>query len=205
VADADKLPSDGEREPFFASVVEREVLAKHRRALLVVGGNHLRRGIRTTSGELVPATDPNQPSAGTLIANRHPGALFVVLPFSSVIAAYQSLPRGVLERLAQTLGLWPVPSIATVANTWLGPQTMPDRALDPTSTFQDQADAVLWVGPDEALTCARADPAVPVRRLGLLDPRVGQPSLGCPIPWACYLTVAALAARAARLGRLSAA
>ena len=160
IADADKLPTDGDREPFLANVIEREVLAKHRRALIVVGGNHLRRGIRTTSGGLVPPKDPDQPSAGTLIAHRHSNSLFVVLPFSSVSAAIQSLPRGIPDRLVQTLAPWPVPSIAAVANTWLAPQPMPDRALDLDSPFQDQADAILWLGPDEALTCARADPAL---------------------------------------------
>lgn len=159
-ADAAKVPSGDERETFYAGVVEREVLAKHRRALLVVGGNHLRRGIRTGPSDMDPPKDPNQPSAGTLLANRHPGSLYVIVPVSAVSAAIQSLPRGIPERLMQTLTPWPVPSIASLANTWLGPQTMPDRALDPTSTFQDQADAILWVGPDEALTCARADPAL---------------------------------------------
>jgi hypothetical protein len=37
---------------------------------------------------------------------------------------------------------------------------MPLRALDPNSTYQDQVDAVFWLGPDENQTCARADPAI---------------------------------------------
>jgi hypothetical protein len=160
VADAGKLPPGDRRETFYAEVVEREVLAKERRALLVVGGNHLRRGIHTGPSDMSPPLDPNQPSAGTLLANRHPRSLFVILPYTAVSAAIHSLPPGIPERLAQTLASWTAPSIATLAKTWLGPQTMSDRALDPNSTFQDQADAILWLGPDEALTCARADPAL---------------------------------------------
>jgi hypothetical protein len=159
-ADADLVPTGDLRETYYAAVVEQEVLAKHRQALLVCGGNHLRRGIRTTPGGLVPPNDPDQPSAGTLLDDRHPGALFVVLPFATYNAAVHSLPPGVPERVAETLAAWPVPSLAALANTWLGPQTMPDRALDPGSTFHDQADAILWLGSDSAQTCARADPAL---------------------------------------------
>jgi hypothetical protein len=159
-ADADKVPTGDQRETFYAGVVEREVLAKQRRALLVAGGNHLRRGIRTTPGGLVPPRDPNQPSAGTILAAHPRRSLFVILPFATFNADIYSLPAGVPERVEEALASWPVPSFTALANTWLGPQTMPNRALDPNSTFQDQADGILWLGTDDALTCARADPAL---------------------------------------------
>jgi hypothetical protein len=159
-ADADLVPTGDQRETFYAGVVEREVLARHRRALLVAGGDHLRRGIRTTPGGLIPPKDPNQPSAGTLLADRHPGSLYVILPFSAVNSAIQSLPRGVPERLTRTMTPWPVPSIAALDGTWVAPQPMPDRALDPASTISDQSDAILWEGTDDSLTCVRADPAL---------------------------------------------
>ncbi|GAA5026531.1 hypothetical protein [Actinopolymorpha pittospori] len=159
-ADADRVPTGDQRETFYAGVIEREVLAKRRRALLVAGGNHLRRGIRTTSGGLVPPVDPNQPSAGTILANHHRRSLFVILPFATFNADIYSLPVGTPARVEETLASWPVPSFTALTGTWLGRQTMPDRALDPNSTFQDQADAILWLGIDDALTCARADPAL---------------------------------------------
>src|SRR5262245_9392192 len=60
------------RDTHFAEVVEREVLARNRRALLVTGSGHL---------ELRGPLDAHLPgglSAGALIAQRHPGALAVV-------------------------------------------------------------------------------------------------------------------------------
>ncbi|WP_433435895.1 hypothetical protein [Nonomuraea sp. CA-141351] len=159
-ADAGKLPTEDKRETFYADVVEREVLAKRRRALLFIGGGHLRRGVHTTPGGLIPPDNPDQPSAGTILAEKHPGSLYVVLPFSTVNSAIASLPEGVPGRVEQTLASWPTPSLTTLAGTWLGPQPMPDRALDPNSTIEDQADALFWMGPDDTLMCSRPDPAL---------------------------------------------
>ncbi len=160
VADADKLPTEDQRETYYAATVEREVLAKHRRALLIVGGDHLRRGCHTNPGELSPPKNPNQPTAGSILAARHPGSLYVIEPFMAVNSDIQSLPAGIPERMTQTMTAWAAPSIAALANTWLGPQPMPFRAFDPHSTFQQEADAVLWLGSDQALRCSRANPAL---------------------------------------------
>jgi hypothetical protein len=58
------------------------------------------------------------------------------------------------------LTAWPRPSLALLAGTWLGAQPMPHRALDPSSTYGAQVDAVLWLGPESLLTASRADPAL---------------------------------------------
>lgn len=42
-ADRDRIQTEDQREPFFAGVVDREVMARGRRALLLAGGEHLRR------------------------------------------------------------------------------------------------------------------------------------------------------------------
>ena len=60
-ADADELPAPGERDTFFADVVEREVLAEGRHALLIAGADHLHRGESTND-------DPSQGNAGTLLS-----------------------------------------------------------------------------------------------------------------------------------------
>jgi len=60
-----------ERDAHFAEVVEREVLAKGRRALLVTGSAHLQR--RGPKG----VTLPGGKSAAAWLEERHPGALFV--------------------------------------------------------------------------------------------------------------------------------
>lgn len=149
VADRDKLPAKGSRETFFADIVEREVLAKHRRALLIIGDDHLYRGEAAND-------DPRRPNAGTLLTRRHPGKLFVVasLPFN---------PRDgdMVHRWVETaLRTWPRPSLALLRGTWLGAQHVTYRALEPGLTYSDWADAVLWFGPEPTLTSSQADPAI---------------------------------------------
>lgn len=81
VTDAQGYRAFAERDEHFAALVEREVLARDRRALLVTGSAHLElRG---------PLDGPARaPSAGALIAQRNPGALAVVwsLPADAELA-----------------------------------------------------------------------------------------------------------------------
>jgi hypothetical protein len=161
VADADQIPSGDQRETYYAGAVEREVLARGHRALLVIGGGHLRRGCHTTTtDDIAPPKNPNQATAGTLLTARHPGSLYIFEPFAAINSFSRSMPDGVPERAEQTMTPWPVPSVAALAGTWLGTQPMPLRAFDPNSAYQDQIDALLWVGVDDNQTCARADPEI---------------------------------------------
>jgi len=73
VRDAPGYRRFAERDAHFAGVVEREVLAKGRRALLVTGSVHLE-----LRGPLDASLPHSSPSAGALLAERHPGALAVV-------------------------------------------------------------------------------------------------------------------------------
>jgi hypothetical protein len=146
----DAVPTEDQRDPFYAGVVEREVLAKGRKALLIAGNPHLRRGLH-------PTDNPNQPNAATLLSQQHPDSLFAVdvLPLNPGWA-----PDDVRQRTQTEFASWPRPALALVAGTWLGAQAMPYRALDPNSLYEDQVDAVLWLGPDAGLTASRADPAI---------------------------------------------
>jgi hypothetical protein len=147
---ADAVPTEDQRDPFYAGVVEREVLAKGRKALLIAGGAHLRRGLH-------PTDFPDQPNAATLLAQQHPDSLFAVdvLPLNPGWAS-----DDLLQRTQTELEDWSRPAIALIAGTWLGGQPMPYRALDPNSRYEDQVDAVLRLGPDTGLTASRADPAI---------------------------------------------
>lgn len=55
------------RDQFFASVIEREILAKGHHALLIFGDTHLWRAL--------PAGSAEKPTMGVLIQEKHPGAL----------------------------------------------------------------------------------------------------------------------------------
>jgi hypothetical protein len=147
-----------QRDAHFAAVVEREVLAKGRRALLLAGSGHLLRGIQDNF---------KQPNAGTLLDKQHPGKLFVVDPLVLPPGNHQ---EGVLRRVQAATAGWSRPSCALLAGTWLGALTedsrpwinsMAYRAMNAAATrYAAQADAVLYLGPGEFLTASRADPAI---------------------------------------------
>ncbi len=138
------------RDEHFVDVVEREVLNKKRKALLISGGAHMRRccltGLFGTTAR---------------VEKSHPGVVFVVLPH-----------QGFQERndeLEARLASWPKPSLALVKNTWLGHlspdvifdvgymRTAPDaplvRAPSPFKgmMIQDVTDAYLYLGPKASL------------------------------------------------------
>lgn len=146
-ADFDELDRGANRDAFYAGVVEREVMANDRRAVLISGADHLRRGVHANSG-------PDHPSAATLLSERYPGEIFIFYP----------LPFEYDDRVGSTveeeLQAWPRPAVAYLSGTWLGAQRVPHRALDPDSTFEEQVDAVIWFGPMETLTASRPDPAL---------------------------------------------
>jgi hypothetical protein len=148
-ADADELPAPGGRDTFFADVVEREVLAEGRHALLTAGADHLHRGESTND-------EPSQGNVGTLLSSEYPDALFVIdaLPFN------ERDGEAAHDWVETALESWEIPSMALLDSTWLAAQPIEYRALEPGLTYGGQADAVLWLGPETTLTASQADPAI---------------------------------------------
>jgi hypothetical protein len=126
------------RDEHFASVVERESLAKGHHALLIAGIHHL-----TRAG----------PAGVTLLLDqRRPGATYVIVPHDAEL-----LSSDAAERISE----WPIPSFIPLDGSWLGNQTWqahtgtvtcdgPDCEEDPpfpTSVrLADAADAYLYLG-----------------------------------------------------------
>jgi hypothetical protein len=180
----------------LAAVVDREALARGRRALLIAGGGHLLRGLYDEDGA------PHL-NAATQLVQRHPGSLFVV-DLQVLPAGPQQDEAG--ERLRTTLAGWPRPSLALLRGTWLGALVQSldgawinwgaQRATGPaTAAYQAQADALLYLGPGEILSASQADPAIyywgtyaqHLRRLDTLESQVlGQKvdQAGAGIRWA---------------------
>jgi hypothetical protein len=170
-----------QRDAHYAKVVEREVLAKDRRALLLAGSGHLLRGIQDNF---------NQPNAATLLEKQHRGKLFVVDPLLLPPGTHRD---GLLHRVQVGTADWARPSCALLAGTWLGALTkssrpwinsMAYRATDAAAArYGAQADAVLYLGPGESLTASRADPAIyrlgdyaaELKRLGQVSGQLGNP------------------------------
>lgn len=145
----------------IATVVEREVLAKGRRALLIAGGGHLLRGLHADQ-------QPHLPNAATQLAEGHPQALFVVDTLALSSAPSQ---ENAVQRLQAALTGWPRPAVAPLAGTWLGAVDHAvaggvinwgaGRAFSAAAArYEAQADAVLYLGPAEILTASRPEPAI---------------------------------------------
>ena len=88
-----------DRDVFFADVVEREVLAKKRRALLISGSLHALRQMPKEEG-----TGFEEPNAVQIIERKHPGTLFTVATVPSQAAA-------------ETMKMGPPPSFRVVRGT----------------------------------------------------------------------------------------
>jgi hypothetical protein len=147
----DVAPFLARRDADFASVVEREVLAKHRKALLVIGAGHvLRRPISWRSASAPPA-----PTVTMLLEDKFPGSTFVIMPHD-----------GFGDRRAEfeaRFAAWPKPALASLPGTWLGSVSAgtvfagnvrrvgsdPSQVEDPYPglALQDLADAFLYLGP----------------------------------------------------------
>jgi hypothetical protein len=145
----------------MAAVVEREVLARGRRALLIGGSAHMLKGLKA-------AGDPSRPNAASTLELRHPGSVYSV----DILLIPPDTTDKALVRLLATARRWPTPSLVPLKGTWLGALTGPlgasgwvnsltGRALTPADRRYDhQADSILWLGPGSTLTASQADPAI---------------------------------------------
>ena len=133
-----------DREGSIASVMEREVLSKHRKALMLFGTFHLMHGV---------ARD-----AVATYEKEYPNVTFVISDLLSFNADFPGL--------SQPFAAWPVPSLALAKGTWLGaldishffpPLVMFDKDCkvvngfpkDAQKPMADLVDAFLYSGPPE--------------------------------------------------------
>jgi hypothetical protein len=122
-----------QRDAHAAEVVEKEVLARHRRALLIFGGGHLNREGAYNRADRKPQTKFNLTE---LIEKKHQGTVFVIWPHTGNWGAI----TGVDARLAS----WQAPALALFKGTWLGATAIGEPGTSP--RMQDLADAFLYLG-----------------------------------------------------------
>ena len=132
----------GDRDRYATALIEREVLAKQRHALLLYGAGHFFRKNQTFS--IVSLLE------GT-------GRTKVFTIWTNAGADLQTFQPDVAS--------WPVPSLTSVRGTVLGRENF--EAYFPSGTplpaqwrvpMEDQFDAVLYLGPPSRITFARAGP-----------------------------------------------
>jgi hypothetical protein len=131
-----------DREPSIVSVMEKEVLSKHRKALMLFGTFHLMHGV--------------DDSAVSTYEKIYPHLTFVI----SDLGIYD------MNRTAAPVALWPNPSLALTKGTWLGALMLSDILPPPINIDMDCkvqidfppelqkpmeafVDAFLYLGPQE--------------------------------------------------------
>jgi hypothetical protein len=121
------------RDEFYASVVRYQVLAKSRKALLIMGAGHFQR----SGGR--PGFIENE----LLMSFVKP---YVIVPGSNMVRGYDDLdPR------FDTL---PTPSLADLKGNWIGNLPASSRA-GATTTWEQTADAYLYLGPRDRVTVVK--------------------------------------------------
>jgi hypothetical protein len=154
----DILPYLRSREQSYAQVVKNEVLAKHRRALLIMGVGHFLRHFDVMASRKEFDIEQQLRAGG---ANPY------------VIVSGTNTTGGV-NQVDHRLDSWPVPIIVSLANNWLGelpavPVVRAGRGPSlPGLKLRDAADALLYLGPQNDLV------TVPMPRSELEGTRYGK-------------------------------
>lgn len=131
--DWSKVKSPGDIEPFqnrdphIASVIEKEVLSRHRRALMLFGSNHLRHG----------------GGAAGIYERDYPNATFVIVDHRGFAMENDELER--------PMGFWPVPSLTPMKGTWLGDLDSSYFSQPAGERGYPGVDGYLYVGPRDFL------------------------------------------------------
>jgi hypothetical protein len=154
---ADLAPYEAERERWYAEVVKTEVLAKHHRALLIMGAGHFLRG-HDQALEFELAAQQHQPVP---LDKAHLGPGFIerelraagANPYLVVFGTNAIDNRGDVDRRFDS---WPVPVIVPLAGNWVGalpaqPVLSGGHAAAIPLTLADQAEALLYVAPCSVL------------------------------------------------------
>jgi hypothetical protein len=128
-----------QRDPFAADLIQREVLSKHRRALVIYGDMHfLRRPPMGASSLITRLGAITQPRIFTI---------------------WTHTAGSDLQALQSDINTWPKPALALIKGTSLGiaPFSFYRGGVGDDSRMEDQFDAVLYVGPVASVTVRRGD------------------------------------------------
>jgi hypothetical protein len=134
------------RDAHAASVVEKEVLARNRKPLMLYGAAHLFHGVK-------------QMAVGRY-EDKYPGVTFVIAPYVGAADISRcGLPAFVDGTALDTrLASWPVPSLARTKGTWLADfakaQFSRQMSIFGIERPSDPIDAYLYLGPPDLLLAA---------------------------------------------------
>jgi hypothetical protein len=145
----DILPFLGTRELSYAQVVKNEVLAKHHRALLIMGAFHFLRHF-----DLLPSRKQFDIEQELRVAGANP--YLIVLGTNTT---------GVPQELDHRFDSWTAPVIVPLTGNWVGDLPAIPVVTEghgpplPTPKLKDAADALLYLGPRDSLVTIQMTPA----------------------------------------------
>jgi hypothetical protein len=160
----------GDRDGYALTVLQREVLAKGRRALVIYGGQHLIR--RNTAPN---AADEWARGIIARMERGHLGNAFTVLPET----------RRDLSAIQPNVASWPIPSLAVLRGTMLGSAIWDSQPQRRSVRIEGQSDAILYLGPPSSMTAAKLAPALCSDR-AYIEMRLGRLALIPPPPGATF-------------------
>jgi hypothetical protein len=122
-----------DRDDNAASVMEKEVLSKHRKALMLFGTIHLFHTNNTAPRGLESAVERYEVN--------YPGVTFVV---GTAIVSRNPIPQPIINEMKEGMASWPVPSLVkNFKGTWLADV---DQYY-----FSKMVDAYLYLGPADLM------------------------------------------------------
>lgn len=136
-----------QRDSHALAVVEKEVLEKGRRALLVFGTGHV---MRERAYYSHGRNSQKRPNLTDLLDRIHPGTVFAIWPHTG--------SWGEISAADGRLASWPAPSLALLKGTWLGRAGVGEPGKRP--RMQELADALLYLGSAKLQTESRPSDAV---------------------------------------------
>jgi hypothetical protein len=122
-----------DRDANVASVMEKEVLSKHRKALMLFGTFHLSHSNKTAPRGLESAVERYEIN--------YPGVTFVI---GTAIVSRNPIPPPIINEMKEGMASWPVPSLVqNLKGTWLA-------GVDQ-YYFSKMVDAYLYLGPADLM------------------------------------------------------
>jgi hypothetical protein len=122
-----------DRDANAAAVMEKEVLSKHRKALMLFGTSHLFHSDKTAPRGLESAVERYEVN--------YPGVTFVI---GTAVVSRDAIPRAIINKMKEGMASWPVPSLVkNLKGTWLADV---DQYY-----FSKMVDAYLYLGPADLM------------------------------------------------------
>jgi hypothetical protein len=170
---ADWQALDDTRETYPAALIERQILVRKKKALVIYGGGHFLPPVPGSAGEKLQKAGwargrwPRDETLGDIIRRDYPRALFVVLPYAG------TKDRSCVQDIEKGMTNWPVPAFAAPLKSSelaaklrvCNPLTIKDLNFPPGLTEAEQkqvwsfyldassqAEAMLYLGPSGSLT-----------------------------------------------------